>query len=610
MKAVKALSNIRKHIALILFIIVYVAIALVTYRDFGLTWDETVNYNRGVLSYQHLFKKTIDNPYQFNKKNGHLDVKDVPNTYSSYKNYLNTKYVRFLDYYSYSGFYPMVLFVLNKDKSIERYHLLNILFSLGIFVFLYALLYHYYHDQKIAILGPLFLFLTPRFLGHIPGNPKDIPFAVMYFISCTALYFFASSKKTLTKILVIGLLFGLTQDLRAAAITLYLVLFLFDTYTYYLGKENKPEEAITWGQFFIKELQSMLLIGIVATLFSVLTWPYLGINVIPNAQELLHLRTNFPWQHTVIFQGEELHGTQLPGHYLLTWFAIATPLMILIPALLSPLVIKKWFHNRIFILLLLVLVTNITLYTIIRPLVYDGLRHFLFLVPMISTLGVIAIVEYFKHAQRKFIKSVIAIIILINIAVIARQIVSLHPYQYIFFNSFVGGLQGAQKKYDTEYWGASYNEAINWFKENIATDINELYTIHIWGIKRYKVYQAPNIRNAPPQIAEYIFRFTRRMKEEPRREDIIHIVQRNNTPLVFIMKNSATSAPASAMKWDGDARELFRKILKKTPSLPIGLLVDQAEMFAQEKGYDKVTRKSLDEQREELKTGRDAILRE
>jgi hypothetical protein len=610
MKAVKALSNIRKHIALILFIIVYVAIALVTYRDFGLTWDETVNYNRGVLSYQHLFKKTIDNPYQFNKKNGHLDIKDVPNTYSSYKNYLNTKYVRFLDYYSYSGFYPMVLFVLNKDKSIERYHLLNILFSLGIFVFLYALLYHYYHDQKIAILGPLFLFLTPRFLGHIPGNPKDIPFAVMYFISCTALYFFASSKKTLTKILVIGLLFGLTQDLRAAAITLYLVLFLFDTYTYYLGKENKPEEAITWGQFFIKELQSMLLIGIVATLFSVLTWPYLGINVIPNAQELLHLRTNFPWQHTVIFQGEELHGTQLPGHYLLTWFAIATPLMILIPALLSPLVIKKWFHNRIFILLLLVLVTNITLYTIIRPLVYDGLRHFLFLVPMISTLGVIAIVEYFKHAQRKFIKSVIAIIILINSAVIARQIVSLHPYQYIFFNSFVGGLQGAQKKYDTEYWGASYNEAINWFKENIATDINELYTIHIWGIKRYKVYQAPNIRNAPPQIAEYIFRFTRRMKEEPRREDIIHIVQRNNTPLVFIMKNSATSAPASAMKWDGDARELFRKILKKTPSLPIGLLVDQAEMFAQEKGYDKVTRKSLDEQREELKTGRDAILRE
>ena len=152
MKAVKALNNIKKHIALLLFVIVYVAIALATYKDFGLTWDETVNYNRGVLTYQQLLQKKIEKPYQFNKKNGHLDLKDVPNAYSSYKNYLNTKYNRFLDYYSYSGFYPMILFALNKDKSIERYHLLNILFSLGIFVFLYALLYHRYKDQKIAIL--------------------------------------------------------------------------------------------------------------------------------------------------------------------------------------------------------------------------------------------------------------------------------------------------------------------------------------------------------------------------------------------------------------------------------------------------------------------------
>jgi hypothetical protein len=425
----------------------------------------------------------------------------------------------------------------------------------------------------------------------------------MYFISCTALYFFASSKKTLTKILVIGLLFGLTQDLRAAAITLYLVLFLFDTYTYYLEKENKPDEAGTWGQFFIKELQSILLIGIVATLFSVLTWPYLGINVIPNLQELLNLRTNFPWKHTVIYQGQELQGTQLPGHYLLTWFAIATPLMLFIPALLSPLAIRKRFHNRIFMLLLLVLVTNITLYAIIKPLIYDGLRHFLFLVPMISTLGVLAIVEFFKHTQQKFIKIVIASIILINSAFIARQIVSLHPYQYIFFNSLVGGLEGAYNKYDTEYWGASYNEAINWFKKNIATDKNKLYTIHIWGIKRYKVYQAPNIKNVPPQIAYYIFRFTRRMKEEPRKEDIIHIVERNNTPLVFIMKNSATSVPASAMEWDDEARELFWKILDNDSVVPINFLVGRTEMLAQKKGYIKVTGKVIAELRQEMRDG-------
>ena len=41
MKAVKALNFIKKHVALIIFIIVYVALALVTYKDFGVTWDET-----------------------------------------------------------------------------------------------------------------------------------------------------------------------------------------------------------------------------------------------------------------------------------------------------------------------------------------------------------------------------------------------------------------------------------------------------------------------------------------------------------------------------------------------------------------------------------------
>jgi len=538
MKAFKPLSIIKKHIALVLFIIVYVAIALVTYKDFGMTWDETVNYNRGVLTYTYIFKKIVSDPFKFNKENGHLDIKEMPQTYTLLKRYLNLKRKHFRDYYYYSGFYPMVLFLLNKNKSIEQYHLLNMLFALGIFISLYSLLYHHYKDQRIAILGPLFLFLTPRFIGHIPGNPKDMPFAVMYFISCTALYFFAPSKKILTKILVLGVLFGLTQNIRVAGITLYGILVLFETYTYYLEKRNNHDVSETGGQFISREIQTVMLVGAVALLVSVLTWPYLGINVISNAQEVLAARMNFPWKHTVLYQGALVKGAQLPGHYLVTWFAIAMPLIILIPALLSPLAIRKRLQNRMFVLLLLVLVTNMTLYAVIKPVVYDGLRHFLFIVPMISTLGVIAIIEYFKHAQRKLIKLGIAIIILINIVVISRQIVSLHPYQYIFFNSLVGGLQGADKKYDTEYWGASYNEAINWFKENIATDKNKLYRIHIWGIKFYTIYQASNIKNVPSEKAEYIFRLTRRMRKEPSEADIIHTVQRNNIALVYIIRKN------------------------------------------------------------------------
>jgi hypothetical protein len=538
MRTPKVLRGITRHLTLIIFIIIYVALALLTYKDFGITWDEFVVYNRGVVSYELMFKKAVSNPLKLNKQKGHLDIKEVPDSYSSFQRYLNTTSARFMNYHYYSGFYPMIQFILNKDKSIETYHLLNILFSLGVFIAFYALLYHHYRDQKIAVLGPIFLFLTPRFLGHIPANPKDIPFAVMYFICCTALYFFASSKKVLTKVLVIGILFGLAQDLRVAAITLYGIVLLFDTYTYYFEKRTSPVESETWGQFFIKEIQTLILIGVVALLVSVLTWPYLGINVIPNLQALLKIRTNFPWEYTVVYQGNEMKATHLPGHYLVTWFAITTPLFILIPALLSPVAIKKRFQNRLFVFLLLILTVNLTLYAIIKPVIYDGLRHFLFLVPFVSALGVIAVVEFFRSTKKKLIRMGILIIILLNAAVIAGQVVSLHPYQYIFFNSFVGGLEGAHKKYDTEYWGAAYHEALKWFKENVATDEGRLYKVHIWGIKRYKVYQATNIKNVPIESADYIFRMTRRMKEEPRKEDILHIVQRHNTPLVYIIKNN------------------------------------------------------------------------
>jgi hypothetical protein len=375
---------------------------------------------------------------------------------------------------------------------------------------------------------------------------------------------------------------------------------LFDTYTYLLEKQKNPNESDTWGQFFIKETQSVILIGITALLVSVLTWPFLGINVIPNLQELLKLRTNFPWMETVIYQGKELKAAQLPGHYLVTWFAITTPLIILIPALLSPLAIKKRFQNRLFVLILFILAINMALYAIIKPVTYDGLRHFLFLVPFISALGIMAIVEFFQHTKRRLIRIGIVILILINVLVISRQIVTLHPYQYIFFNSLVGGLQGAYKKYDTEYWGASYSEAINWFKDNIATDKNKLYGIHIVGIKRYKVYQASNIINVHPKIADYIFRFTRRMQEEPKQEDIVHIIERNNVPLVFITKNNDITPPIFT-------REV-REILKRLPEDSLDFIVRNVNYFAKKKGYAKVTKETLAEQLKEMKLPVDKTL--
>ena len=43
----------------------------------------------------------------------------------------------------------------------------------------------------------------------------------------------------------------------------------------------------------------------------------------------------------------------------------------------------------------------------------------------------------------------------------AATLVRLHPYEYLYYNSLVGGLEGASRRYDLDYWFGSMPEAIN-----------------------------------------------------------------------------------------------------------------------------------------------------
>lgn len=537
-KRFQHIIKLKRHIAILIFIACYLAVALLTHKDFGITWDEPVNYTMGAVSYGHIFNKKVARVQNFNKTNGWLDIQNAE-AFPNLERFTQISAETLYYYLHYSAFYPMMLFMVNKDKSIERYHLLNMVFALGVFLAVYFLFYRHYRDQKIAILAPLILFLTPRFTGDIPANPKDVPFAVMYFISCAALFLFASREKPITRILCLGMLFGITQNIRAAGVTLYGILMLYDTYAYYQDRRYNPHAGETWAAFVVREVLTTVLIGMVALAFSLLTWPYLAMNFVPNLQEIFAVQRSYTWNETVLYNGSYVEGTNLPGNYFTTWFAISTPLMILVPALLSPFLIRKRFQHRLFVLCFFMITLNAIAYAMVRPVAYDGVRLFLFLVPPLSSLAALTVIEFCKVSKNRIITVTIATLIFINAGAVVKEMIALHPYQYIYFNSLVGGLEGAYKKYDTEYWGASYNEAINWFKENIATDKNKYYTIHIFGIKRYKVYQASHIINVPPQHAEYIFRFTRRLEQKPKKEDIVHVVERHNVPLVYILKNTA-----------------------------------------------------------------------
>ncbi len=45
-------------------------------------------------------------------------------------------------------------------------------------------------------------------------------------------------------------------------------------------------------------------------------------------------------------------------------------------------------------------------------------------------------------------------------------IIRLHPYEYVYYNSFAGGVGGAFRKFELDYWGTAYRE--------IALELNKI----------------------------------------------------------------------------------------------------------------------------------------
>jgi hypothetical protein len=104
----------------------------------------------------------------------------------------------------------------------------------------------------------------------------------------------------------------------------------------------------------------------------------------------------------------------------------------------------------------------IVLAMVMRPNIYDGLRHFLFLLPGIALLAGYGAACLIRLVQRTNLRLLLAIGLVIVLSQSLVPIIRLHPYQYCYFNALTGGLRGAEDRYETDYWVTSYREAAEW----------------------------------------------------------------------------------------------------------------------------------------------------
>jgi hypothetical protein len=62
--------------------------------------------------------------------------------------------------------------------------------------------------------------------------------------------------------------------------------------------------------------------------------------------------------------------------------------------------------------------------------------------------------------SQKWLRAVV-VLFLLSPGIIS--VVSLHPYEYAYYNSLIGGTNGAFRTYETDYWLTCYKEAVERF---------------------------------------------------------------------------------------------------------------------------------------------------
>jgi hypothetical protein len=318
-------------------------------------------------------------------------------------------------------------------------------------------------SPAISFFAMLALVMMPRFTGHAFNNSKDIPFACGFAWAMVAIgRLLAGRRWSWSDVLLCGAGIGVAMSLRVGAVMLLVILAGGILASLILS----PEERRGWREHFGDRLVKAAVIIATAWAIMVLGWPWAHGAPLTRPFAALAEASSFSFSYTTYFAGEFVRSSELPRYYLPLYLTIVTPLALLGlaawgfgSAVREQLVHPREPRSLMTLLVQLWLLLPIVYVVVGRPNVYDGIRHFLFVLPALALLcgcGAASLLRTF--GCRKIAIGALVVLVASPLPALAL----LHPYQSSFFNGLVGGVNKAWRSYDTDYWASSYAEAMRW----------------------------------------------------------------------------------------------------------------------------------------------------
>jgi hypothetical protein len=307
------------------------------------------------------------------------------------------------------------------------------------------------------------------------------------------------------------------------------------------------------GRRFVQLTVSAFGAFVVSHIVMLFFWPWAQINPLLRPIEAVSVVSNFGCHAKVLLGGEYFRAHMVPWNYLPEYFLIKMPELVLagigLGAILAGRYLLKgkpenWKLKTFPYFLLVFSVLFPFAYVILKKsTLYDGIRHFLFIVPVLCVISGIAISEFIDIVNNKIKLNRIAWLLILVLVFLPQGYVTvkLHPYQYIYYNSLVGGLPGAEGDYETDYYAHSYREAAMLLLGHLRRTEGhsfemKIYRVKIEGPNFPATYYLPENVNAVKNItlADYLISFTRWDKHKGTHGIPIATVSRCGVPLSVI----------------------------------------------------------------------------
>jgi 4-amino-4-deoxy-L-arabinose transferase-like glycosyltransferase len=418
-------------------------ISALTFRDYGLGWDDYTHAEYGGL---------------------------LLNLYAS--GFSDQRALSFVNLYAYGGGFDMLSALAAKILPFDLFETRRLM---GAVLGVIGLAITWRLGRRVG--GPLaaaiavaLLATCPLYYGNMFMNAKDSPFAVaMVFLTLALVRAFEEyPRPSPITCAMVGIGAGLAIGTRVlgglAAINALAALVLILAVE--TRRDGIAQAGHRLGTFAVRFLPAVLLGYAVMAL----VWPWSvtePLNLFRAVEYFSHFFEK-PWKE--MFDGMALPVPDMPRQYVPQLFLLKEPEIFIVLGLAGTagaLVAAmrrdvETSRRAIYLLLAFAGVFPIALAVLTKPAMYNGIRHFVFVAPALAVLGGLAgawVADALVRRRSRPALGIATAALLIGLFLPVKEMVRLHPYQYTHFNVIAGGVRAADDHYMLDYWALSFKQA-------------------------------------------------------------------------------------------------------------------------------------------------------